>query len=1301
MTEIDLSLLGDFIVEAREHLEEMESELLKLDEQRDSVEILNNIFRPIHTIKGASQFIGLSKVSVLSHRMEDLLDLCRNGEVEVTDPIIEILIAGRDRIIALVDELERDQVEQSEVEDLVDALTLVIEGDTTAPSPAVDVEAYDDAASAETSTTYSEPADQELFEVFSTQLHEKVALIRAADQRLQFGEDAFTFISLISEAVHDLFNSANYMGYADLAEVYSEWLDLLDLAMQSAMRGNPVAPSLNTRFLDEIATRFPDTAHLTLSPMQLELMMQGDADADEDTDDLIGTLPDELLAAAGLIASSPAGETAPAPEPLSAAPQVQDVSVKNEPSAGLAPELISDEIDLTLLGDFIIEADEHLVEMEDDLLKLSESPETLEILNDIFRPIHTIKGASQFVGVKRVAALSHRLEDLLDLLRQGEITNNQAITELLMQGRDRIVHLIEDLERTQTEETPVNDLIEVVTQVIDSRGLVAAVAPTVANKSESAVLADDGEHIPSSAATTESPASAPEHILASAPSQGVTTSNARQGIQPIVEDEYDSELFGIFITQFRDRMQEVELLLTQMEATGATPQQIAELTDLVGNLRSAANYMGYDEPVAIYDLWLSDLDEAEAALAMGRRPALDIHRARMGVLFGFFPQGEVSMQAPATTAPSVPSPTMASQVSTATPVHAPPVKPTAATPIAAPSAAPAPAPALQKGMDEEGQLYTKLTEALDSSAIPSLEDDYTTLSEVFDEMLSSLPDVSFVHPPADHRPRSAPTAKPSKPTTPASQTSAIRTAVSAKTDEAPAASEHAAASKPTAARALVEPKSAEKSSPSASVEGKRVVENKPNIVDSDESSTEPRESAQAKAKRADGEKIIKKSVRVDADKIDTLMNQVGELIVDRSYFFQLYNEMRGLQQHLKEELGLDQKELKNMRAFTYRLGEAIASLSRTSNELQEGVMKVRMLPISQLFNRYPRLIHDLTHNTDKRVRLDIRGEETELDKMIVEELSDPLIHIIRNSVDHGIETAAERRSSGKDEMATLILEAYQESNHIVIEVTDDGRGLDFTRIRQKAVERGMVKPDEADGLTQRDLVRLIMAPGFSTAATITKTSGRGVGMDVVKKNIEKLNGTIEIESKPGSMTRIRLKIPLTLAIIAALLVRVGRGSFTIPLSNVEETLRIYEADTSTIEGTEVIHLRGRTLPIFRLSNLFNLSADYDQHAGEDKSFVVIVNTGSEQIGLVVDELMGQDEVVIKPLVDYLQERSGFSGATIIGDGRISLILDIYELVNMTASKQVRRLQEFAHRQRYGRKAVEAEEQTAEKSLTAG
>jgi two-component system chemotaxis sensor kinase CheA len=379
--------------------------------------------------------------------------------------------------------------------------------------------------------------------------------------------------------------------------------------------------------------------------------------------------------------------------------------------------------------------------------------------------------------------------------------------------------------------------------------------------------------------------------------------------------------------------------------------------------------------------------------------------------------------------------------------------------------------------------------------------------------------------------------------------------------------------------------------------------------------------------------------------------------------------MKDLQHYFAQNVKLDKRDIKQVKGLTFRLNEATVSLGRVANELQEGVMRIRMLPISQLFSRYPRLIHDLVRESGKQVNLDIRGQDTELDKMVIEQIADPLIHIIRNAVDHGIEFPDERKKIGKPESGRLSLEAYHESNHVVIEVSDDGKGIDTDRVKAKAIEKQLVTAEDLDKMSLKDIFGLIMLPGFSTADQVTHTSGRGVGMDVVKKNVEKLNGTIEIESKRGISTHFQIKIPLTLAIIPALLVKAEHKLFTIPLSVVDETIRIFKQDISTIEDIEVIHLRDQTIPLLRLSEVFNMRKDRPDN---EKYFVVIVSTGIKQVGLVVDSLLGQEEVVIKPLEDYIQENSGFSGATILGDGQISLILDVYELIRLCIHKQSKR-----------------------------
>jgi two-component system, chemotaxis family, sensor kinase CheA len=291
--------------------------------------------------------------------------------------------------------------------------------------------------------------------------------------------------------------------------------------------------------------------------------------------------------------------------------------------------------------------------------------------------------------------------------------------------------------------------------------------------------------------------------------------------------------------------------------------------------------------------------------------------------------------------------------------------------------------------------------------------------------------------------------------------------------------------------------------------------------------------------------------------------------------------------------------------------------------------------------------------------------------MVIEQLADPMIHIIRNAVDHGIENRDLRRQKGKPSGGVLLLEAYHEGGNVIIEVTDDGKGIDLSRIRQKAVEKQLADRETLERMDQKALIDMIMLPGFSTSDQVTHTSGRGVGMDVVKRNIEKISGSLIVETRQDVGTRIRMKIPLTLAIIQALMIRCRDSHFTVPLNAVQETLRIDRGEIFTVDGSEVMHLHDEPLSLIRLTDLLNMPTTVPS-AMEDRIFVVVVKCAAGRTGLIVDALLGRDEVVIKPLEDYLQENSGFSGATILGDGGISLILDVDELVAMARDKQAER-----------------------------
>lgn len=407
---------------------------------------------------------------------------------------------------------------------------------------------------------------------------------------------------------------------------------------------------------------------------------------------------------------------------------------------------------------------------------------------------------------------------------------------------------------------------------------------------------------------------------------------------------------------------------------------------------------------------------------------------------------------------------------------------------------------------------------------------------------------------------------------------------------------------------------------------------------------EPKDDAESK-----GASGVEQTIRVDVKRLDHLMNLIGELVLGKNRLIKINDDV---------------EERYEGEAFLEELNQVVSIVSLVTTDLQIAVMKTRMLPIGKVFNKFPRMIRDLSRELNKKIELEITGEDTELDKSIVEEIGDPLVHIIRNSCDHGIEVGDIRIANGKEEVGTIQLKAYHEGNHIVIQIIDDGKGLDAEMLKMKSIEKGIITEKEADTMSEKEAFGLIFRPGFSTAAQVTSVSGRGVGMDVVKTNIEKLNGMIDIDSEVGQGTSMKLKIPLTLAIIQALLVGVQEEYYAIPLASVLETVRISKDEIYTVENRSVMRLRDDVLSLVHIGDIFEVERVFDN---SEHAYVVVLGLAESKIGLIVDTLIGQEEIVIKSLGEYLKGIEGIAGATIRGDGGVTLIVDVAALMQMAKS----------------------------------
>jgi two-component system, chemotaxis family, sensor kinase CheA len=1301
------SLLHDFIAETGEHLEQTERNLLQLEQQPSDVGLLNEIFRSIHTIKGSSEYLGMERIAGLSHQLEGLLDMLRRGERRVDRGVIDLLIDTNDRLGTLVADLQRHGSEQAAVDDLVARITANLGGaqETAEQSEGADVESYED------------EYDEELFGIFTGQLKDGLEALSEESKRLEEGEPVDAVLARCADRLITLRSSANYMGYEHLKKQYEQWLHSVSGYREQLSQGQTIDARVGGEIIaniERVKSLFPKVKMLQEVGLRSLIVENNEFPQDWEQGE-----PELALFSEG-------------------AELVPENIVASEPdNLGALPES-----EKSLLSDFIAETGEHLEQTERNLLQLEQQPSDVGLLNEIFRSIHTIKGSSEYLGMERIAGLSHQLEGLLDMLRRGERRVDRGVIDLLIDTNDRLGTLVADLQRHGSEQAAVDDLVARITANLGG-------AQETAEQSEGADVES-------------------------------------------YEDEYDEELFGIFTGQLKDGLEALSEESKRLEEGEPVDAVLARCADRLITLRSSANYMGYEHLKKQYEQWLHSVSGYREQLSQGQTidarvgDEIIANIERVKSLFpkvkmlqevglrslivennDEFPQdweqGEPELALFSEGAELVPENIVASEPDNlgALPESEDRLSFTAYSklpeePFKTHSSvyeetydkelftifkehltsglqamenlvaelrsgtntqnvltacldqlARLRSSANYMGYEELCSFYDIWIENIDAAEIRS-QDQAMDLEEPILNLISTnvqhvrslfetcadspipseeLPIISKeqgVEDTQDRSPEQTMEQDEIDQDVDVRLFSQLENAFEARFDH------YSESSESTYSIAIENELLSDETSDDHTLWEKSEPLNGDGLQNPQEPSdvfeevygAEPikthevddgdrRRSFHFGRRQSDktGEKLKKSSIRVDASKIDVLMNQVGELVVNRAGFTQLINEMRSLQFFLKQTQKLNRDEMQQIKLMLNRISDATLTLGRVTSELQENVMKVRMLPIAQLFSRYPRLIHDLMRSMNKNVDLEVLGEETELDKMVIEQIADPLVHIIRNAVDHGIEDIEERRRKGKNETGKLRLEAYHEGNSVVIEVSDDGRGIDPAKIRTHALDKGFSSAKELNEMNDQEILTHIMRPGFSTAEQITHTSGRGVGMDVVKECIDKINGSIEIISTLGSGTCFRIKIPLTLAIIPALLVRVAEDVFTIPLANVDETIRVRKNEISTIEGVEIYYLRETTVPLVRLAKVFSMPV---KRSNRDELFVVIINAGGKRVGLVVDELHAREEVVIKPLEDYLQEKSGFAGATILGDGSISLILDVFELVNLSINQHARR-----------------------------
>ena len=1001
-----------------------------------------------------------------------------------------------------------------------------------------------------------------------------------------------------------------------------------------------------------------------------------------------------------------------------------------------------DFFDPELFADFIAEAKEHLETIEPNLLELEKAPGNLALLNDIFRPMHSLKGASGFLGLNRINQLAHKAENILDELRKGSMVVTSEIMDVILASTDALRQMIDNLEANNSEgEVETGHIMAQIDAIMagDSPALnppaeAAPVAETTAAPAVADVQAqgalpaetsggDPAAELPQNAPAA--PASAPDNANGISGKEWVGTLPAHE---PYALTAFGEGHLKDFIDESIEIIENLTNGLLELEENPTGQNDLVnDLFRFFHNMKGNSGIIGYNELNALTHEAETLLNNVRQGKITPNHDLIDLLLLVVDVMEALvrnidIPSGQATpfetdavvrqLQAALAGGPiALPEELLAAQGRAHMPAEEPSdsgteaAKQASAVEVVTPTIIPvgsesddteafrvtvqqqieiihAALETLKKNgshKDSIDALFRCLVAIKNACAFVGLADiktyaertagivdqgrisdiDFGLMIDLLSQEVSIIEDMirqalaegkvaadvcSSAEKAVDENDESDSPA----PTSGADHTQP-------KTSSAMASAAPAQASQPVASReeqsAAVKPAAA--STPVAPAAPARTVAP---AAQPAPAAAMPRPAAPQTKGAAPAAENHKSSstIRVDHERLDHLMNLIGELIINRNRYTLIARSLE------------DSSEKVDISHVAQSLSETTYAMARISDDLQDTIMKVRMVPVSSVFSRFPRLVRDLSRKSGKEVDLIMEGEETELDKSVVEVIGDPLVHLIRNSVDHGIEPEDVRIAAGKPPKGKVTLRAFHKGNSVAIEIEDDGKGIDPVKMREIAVRKGLITTEEATQLDDREAIELIFAPGFSSADQITDISGRGVGMDVVRTNIKNLKGSVSTYSEVGKGTRFTLSLPLTLAIIDALMVNVSGQMYAIPLDAVSETTKIEAQRLTDVKGRKAVTLRGEVLGIVEMAEMLGLPRANDPLP--DVLSVVVIHDNDRRLGLVVDRLLERQEIVIKPLGAYLGDLKGISGATIMGDGSVILILDPHEIYLMATSK---------------------------------
>lgn len=1005
-----------------------------------------------------------------------------------------------------------------------------------------------------------------------------------------------------------------------------------------------------------------------------------------------------------------------------------------------------DEFFDSLLGDFLDESGQLLDRLNENLLQLDEWVRTLderhrqccdaELLNEMFRSAHSLKGLSAMLGLTDINTLTHKVENVFDAARKDELIIDGDCVEVVFQAIDRLGALVETLKNPESEPVECDAVVEQIANMLQSAGCERK-QTSQADAERALQDATEPEAAPAEPIALESaelvkPAATPPTTVAPISSAGPADTSSVDMFADLIDDtETASKYLSIFIDEAEMSLDQLTESLLAGEEEGGT-ETVERLLVTAHRIKGSAASVGLNRGAKLAHLMedvLQTLDEEQRPLTLPITDALlactdalrryveglkhgeprtdDFNRSAETLLRA---QGAVAaaakLAAEAAISQVVDEP-VAARTTTPTVLGAGPT----VSEVAISDALRAKVAAVSSDQDA-----TCVGRALFERdlALVGLK------AQLLREKLANLGDLCYFNPPGDDLDEIESLEGVEFGLVTEAAIDVIRrqlrvAGVVGLRVESLCSLESASTPKTDVSRPVV----------AAAGSGNTVREASPAKPTS--TSTRPTKAAMPARDRA-GDSFATKTrtaeagsrpaetLRVDIERLDHLMNLAGQLVINKARFTQIGESLKSaligkqssqvlgnalgtlrkmasgaegghhgdVQAELEEarvsarrvqtELEAVERELSRMadiRLAANDLMETIHQLDRVTDGIQQSVMDTRMLPIGPLFTRFKRVIRDITRGNGKQIRLVINGEKTELDKRMIDELGDPLIHMVRNSADHGVEMPDQREAAGKPREGTVKLNAFHRGNSIVIEVVDDGKGLDAEQIRRKAIEKGMISEADAERMTRHQLYQLIWEAGLSTARKVTEVSGRGMGMDIVKSKIEELNGTVEVQSEPGQGTTMTIKLPLTLAILPSLMVDIDNDVFAMPLESVVEIVSVRARDMTTVYGQWTARVRGRVVSLVRLDELLAFhGGSGDQSFGSaEETTLVIVGEGGREIGLAVSRVLGEEDIVIKSMAENYRNVVGIAGASILGDGRVSLILDLAALIDMSAGSK--------------------------------